>query len=240
MIGEPPPARARAGRSAGRSGCRAVAPGRRWRLVAAGTALLAGAWLGAAPVRADEVEIPIIEPTDDPATFLFNPEAVTVGVGDEVTWINSGRREHRVRAEDGSFDSGPLRPGGGWRFTPTAGGSIGYFCPIFPEMRGSLTVTIAAPSTTPDGPPSAGAPADGPRNGRAARGRGPAVAASAGPIAERRGPAGGRHPARGRAPAHPGRDGLVPGRLLPAAAGPHIERRAGGPAGAGWFPPCEP
>jgi plastocyanin len=38
----------------------------------------------------------------------FDPKELTVGVGDEVTWINKDRGQaHSVTADDGSFDSSP-------------------------------------------------------------------------------------------------------------------------------------
>jgi plastocyanin len=41
--------------------------------------------------------------------FAFEPATLEVPVGTTVTWTNNGSRPHTVTADDGSFDSGPLR-----------------------------------------------------------------------------------------------------------------------------------
>ncbi|HSR25365.1 MAG TPA: cupredoxin family copper-binding protein, partial [Candidatus Eisenbacteria bacterium] len=76
--------------------------------------------------------------------FFFSPSSVTVAVGDTVTWHNSGQAPHTATANDGSFDTGTINPGGSASHTFTRAGTFSYICTIHPNMHGTVRVLSAA------------------------------------------------------------------------------------------------
>ena len=66
----------------------------------------------------------------------FNPSEVTVMVGGSILWVNSDEIVHTVTADDGSFDSGDLEPGGAFGFTFNKVGPNPYHCKYHKEMAG--------------------------------------------------------------------------------------------------------
>ena len=62
----------------------------------------------------------------------FSPGHADVLVGDSVHWTNVSVRTHTVTARDGSFDSGRLQPGAGFRHRFVAPGAVPYFCRLHP------------------------------------------------------------------------------------------------------------
>jgi plastocyanin len=80
--------------------------------------------------------------------FAFQPANLTVPVGANVTWTNTGKRPHTVSADDGSFDSGRLDPGEQFSHTFTQPGTYTYHCGFHPEMIGTITVTGEVASTS--------------------------------------------------------------------------------------------
>jgi plastocyanin len=74
--------------------------------------------------------------------IAFDPKAVSVKVGQKVTWTNDDSVAHNVTAQSGaSFKSSNFNQGGTYSFTPTTAGTIKYTCTIHPGMNGTLTVT---------------------------------------------------------------------------------------------------
>jgi plastocyanin len=73
--------------------------------------------------------------------FSFQPFLVTVPAGSTVTWHNNGSTQHTVTANDGSFDSGPIGPGGSFSQTFSTPGAYRYHCSIHPNMTGTVMVT---------------------------------------------------------------------------------------------------
>jgi plastocyanin len=72
--------------------------------------------------------------------FAFDPPSTSVPVGGELTWTNADPAPHTVTADDGSFDSGPMDPGGTFSATFDQPGSFAYHCEIHPTMKGTVTV----------------------------------------------------------------------------------------------------
>ena len=66
----------------------------------------------------------------------FTPSEVTVMVGGSILWVNSDEIVHTVTADDGSFDSGDLQPGGTFGFTFNNVGPNPYHCKYHKEMAG--------------------------------------------------------------------------------------------------------
>ena len=96
---------------------------------------------------------------------FFGPGAVTVTVGDTVTWTNADDSPHTVTS-DGAFDSGNVEPGQSFSHTFTEPGTYTYVCQYHDEMVATITVVEAANApaapAAPDTPASAApAPAGG-------------------------------------------------------------------------------
>ena len=72
------------------------------------------------------------------ANFAFSPAAVTVKVGETVTWTNNDSMAHTVTGAD--FDSGQLAPGATYTHKFTTAGSFDYKCTIHPSMTAKVTV----------------------------------------------------------------------------------------------------
>ncbi|HET9658896.1 MAG TPA: tyrosinase family protein, partial [Thermomicrobiales bacterium] len=72
--------------------------------------------------------------------FGFDPADLSIEPGTTVVWINQGAVPHTVTADDGSFDSGQLDPGGSFTQLFDAEGTFAYHCEIHPDMVGSVVV----------------------------------------------------------------------------------------------------
>jgi plastocyanin len=78
--------------------------------------------------------------------FKFNPRALTVHVGDRVTFINDDDEAHTVTADDRSFDSEGLDTAGTWQHVFTKPATYRYFCELHPYMKATIVVLPAAPA----------------------------------------------------------------------------------------------
>ena len=87
-------------------------------------------------VSAEDHDISI---TDD---MKFNPEDLTINVGDTVTWTNNDGMGHTATSTDGpaSFDSGNIAASATWSFTFTEAGTYNYKCDYHSSMTASITV----------------------------------------------------------------------------------------------------
>jgi plastocyanin len=80
--------------------------------------------------------------SDSQTQGAYQPNPVTVTVGQSVTWTWEDQgNQHSVTADDGSFES--CLQGGGSTFITTfaKAGTYPYHCSIHPNMKGSVTVT---------------------------------------------------------------------------------------------------
>lgn len=66
----------------------------------------------------------------------FTPSDVTVMQGGTLLWVNSDNAVHTVTADDGSFDSGDIQPGGSFSFTFSIIGPHSYHCKYHNEATG--------------------------------------------------------------------------------------------------------
>ena len=71
---------------------------------------------------------------------IFTPSTLTVTTGATVTWTNDDNMVHTVTANDASFNSGDIQPGGTYTRTFNATGVIGYHCIHHNGMTGTITV----------------------------------------------------------------------------------------------------
>jgi plastocyanin len=109
---------------------------------AAALLLLTMFWLlSAARVGAAETA------TVDISGFAFSPGAVTIGVGDTVTWTNNDAVPHTATSVGSpvAFD-GEMAPGESFSFTFLEAGTYDYICELHPEMEGTIVVQAAAAS----------------------------------------------------------------------------------------------
>jgi LPXTG-motif cell wall-anchored protein len=83
--------------------------------------------------------------------FAFHPGSMTVNVGDTVTWTNHDSASHTATANDGSFDTGTLKPGQSGSHTFNRAGTFSYICSIHPNMHGTITVVGSAASGSSSG-----------------------------------------------------------------------------------------
>jgi plastocyanin len=72
--------------------------------------------------------------------FAFDPDPISVKVGQSVTWTNADAVDHSVKAGDGSFDSGSLAKEQAFTATFSAPGSYSYLCGIHDSMTGTVVV----------------------------------------------------------------------------------------------------
>ena len=69
--------------------------------------------------------------------IAFDPKAVTVKVGQKVTWTNDDSVDHNVTSQSGeTIKSQNFGKGATFSFTPTKAGTIKYVCTIHPGMDG--------------------------------------------------------------------------------------------------------
>jgi plastocyanin len=73
--------------------------------------------------------------------IAFDPKAVTVKVGQKITWTNDDTTDHNVTADSGAdFKSDDFGKDGTFDFTPDKAGTIKYECTIHPGMTATITV----------------------------------------------------------------------------------------------------
>jgi plastocyanin len=104
-------------------------------------------WLGSTPAAAAsgtqsgrDAEVRITEDGGDPDSWAFQPPMITVERGTTVVWGNEGPHTHTVSADDGSFASPDIEPGGTWRRHFGSLGEYAYHCSPHPWMKGTVRV----------------------------------------------------------------------------------------------------
>jgi len=73
--------------------------------------------------------------------FAFDPDPISITVGDTVTWTNEDGFAHTVTADDDSFDSGNLDSGATFEQTFDEAGDFTYHCNIHSQMTGTVSVS---------------------------------------------------------------------------------------------------
>ncbi|HEV8360932.1 MAG TPA: CARDB domain-containing protein [Candidatus Thermoplasmatota archaeon] len=78
----------------------------------------------------------------------YNPDSVTINVGEPVVWDNGDPIPHTVTSDDPLFDSAPMLAGATFRFTFDAAGVFAYHCDFHAAMHG--IVRVSDPNALPD------------------------------------------------------------------------------------------
>ena len=73
-------------------------------------------------------------------TTAYSPNPVSISVGGTVTWTNNDSTAHTATADNGSFNSGTIAPGGKFSQTFSTAGTFTYKCTLHPNMVGTVTV----------------------------------------------------------------------------------------------------
>jgi plastocyanin len=71
--------------------------------------------------------------------FGFRPDPITISLGDQVDFTNTGSATHTVTFDNGA-DCGPLAAGAVTSVGFTVAGTYTYHCTIHPAMKGTITV----------------------------------------------------------------------------------------------------
>ena len=74
-------------------------------------------------------------------SIAYNPDKITVKVGEKVTFKNEDSFAHTFTADKGEFDSSNVDGGGEFAFVPEQAGTIAFHCKIHSNMHGTITVT---------------------------------------------------------------------------------------------------
>ena len=70
----------------------------------------------------------------------FQPEDLTVHVGDTIVWTNKDILPHSVTAEQAKIESGELQTGKSFKLVARKPGEIDYICRLHPVMKGVVVV----------------------------------------------------------------------------------------------------
>jgi len=75
------------------------------------------------------------------AGFAFSVSSLAVKQGTTVKWTNNDATTHTVTADDGSFDSDNIAPGGTFSHTFSSQGTFAYHCKIHSSMTAKVVVS---------------------------------------------------------------------------------------------------
>jgi plastocyanin len=101
-------------------------------LTAGGAATPAATDAGNADAAAVQVDI---------VNFAYNPDPLTISVGQSVTWTNRDAAPHTATGRDrDALQSGTLKQGESYTATFDTPGTYEYFCEFHPNMKGTVIV----------------------------------------------------------------------------------------------------
>lgn len=119
--------------------------------------IAAGLTFGA-PASAPAQESPqvlMVDNEPDLTRWHYEPADITVPAGTTVVWLNKGKEDHTVTADDKSFDSGLKKTGGTFSRAFGQPGNYSYYCQPHPWMKGTVQVVASAsPATAASAPTS--------------------------------------------------------------------------------------
>jgi plastocyanin len=90
-------------------------------------------------------QMPMPQPVEDTKVSIhdatFDPQNITIKMGQSVLWTNNDSEDHTVTADDKSFDSQSLAPGKTFSHMFMNQGTFTYHCSIHTKMKGQVTVS---------------------------------------------------------------------------------------------------
>ncbi|MDO8507258.1 MAG: cupredoxin family copper-binding protein [bacterium] len=86
----------------------------------------------------EQTNVPKEKNTISIKDFVFNPDTLTVKVGDIVTWRNDDGVVHSIKSTD--FSSPNIKNGDTFKFQFVKAGTYEYNCGIHPYMKGKVVV----------------------------------------------------------------------------------------------------
>jgi plastocyanin len=110
------------------------------RRLAAAAAALAALGGGAAAAQAQHQHGAGSGPAVSMLATSYAPGHADVLAGDTITWRNDSAQRHTVTAEDESWTSEQVFPGGTFARRFEAPGSVAYYCRVHPFMRATVAV----------------------------------------------------------------------------------------------------
>jgi plastocyanin len=113
------------------------------RRIVTAVAVLAVAIAGLAPTGMGMSATEARQPKTHTVTIegtSFQPDRLTVAVGDTIVWINKDPFPHTATSTAGAFDSGTIPPEKSWTFKAPKTGQFSYICSLHPTMKAQLTV----------------------------------------------------------------------------------------------------
>jgi plastocyanin len=83
----------------------------------------------------------VITITGQNGGMSYSPASAQARVGQTVIWRNADSTDHTATANNNSFNTGVLPPGGQASLLMSSAGNFNYHCGIHPSMTGSLSVS---------------------------------------------------------------------------------------------------
>lgn len=91
--------------------------------------------------KAHKLHVVLMQMNTQTSQFRYEPETVTVNVGDVIEWKNKDVYQHTVTSVgDKTLKSGTINMGKAWRYRAVKKGTFKYYCKLHPNMRGTLIV----------------------------------------------------------------------------------------------------
>jgi plastocyanin len=81
----------------------------------------------------------------------FTPANLNVQPGTTVRWVNYGQHNHTITANDGSWDSGDIKPGASYSATFNTRGTYHYYCRHHTQDRMQGVVVVGSATGNGDG-----------------------------------------------------------------------------------------
>jgi plastocyanin len=75
----------------------------------------------------------------------YNPESLTIKVGNTITWTNNDSYAHTITSDNGAFESNNIVGGGTYGFTFKTVGTYSYHCRIHSVATGDVTCNFNKP-----------------------------------------------------------------------------------------------